>query len=130
LGDERKPGADDPDAEEVEDSGSREASLLAVSVVRSDDTAVVRLDGELDCATAPKLSVVLTRLLVGPQGPPTTIVADAEKLRFVDIAGLQPLVEARRKLPAGCRLEVRNAAPHTVRVIRVLGLDDMLGLPR
>jgi anti-anti-sigma factor len=110
------------------DDNRNVAPLLRVSVVRSDDTAVVRLDGELDCASAPQLAAVVTRLLIGPLPTPSHIVFDAERLNFVDVAGLQPLVDARRRVPAGCRLEVRNAGPQTARVIRTLGLDEMLGL--
>lgn len=100
--------------------------LLRVSVERSDDAAVVRLDGELDCATAPDVERVLSEILMSEQ-PPRRIYVDADRLAFVDVSGLAPLVQASRRLPDG-ELQLRNARRQVVRVIRLLDLADELGL--
>jgi anti-anti-sigma factor len=102
--------------------------LFRVSVMRTGDTAVLRLEGELDCAGAPQLAAVLARLMTDPEQPPSTIIADAGQLSFVDIAGLEPLVDARRKLPPGCVLRVRNVGQQAAKVIRLLDLEATLGV--
>lgn len=102
---------------------------LRISVTRSRGRAVLRLDGELDCATAPDVEAALEALLADPE-PPTLVVVDAARLRFADVAGLRPLVEARHRLPRGSTLQLRNATHTLVRVIRLLDLADEFGLDR
>ena len=100
--------------------------ILGVSIARTGPTAVIRLDGELDIATAPQLVAAVDDVLdLTP--PPQRLVIDAEQLMFVDASGLSPLLEARRRLgPGGLRL--RNAQPPVLRVLRLLDLAGVLGL--
>lgn len=109
--------------------GGETPPLLRVAVERSSDAAVIRLDGELDCATAPDLDAALSRLL-RDTAPPRRILVDADRLSFVDVSGLAPLVSAAHRLPAGSSLQLRNARRQVVRVIRLLDLADQLGLDR
>jgi anti-anti-sigma factor len=101
--------------------------MLRVSVVRTGDTAVLRLDGELDCATADQVDEALDAVLADHQ-PPQVILIDADRLAFVDVSGLAPLIRVRRQLPPGGSLQLRNARRQVVRVIRLLDLADELGL--
>lgn len=101
--------------------------LLRVSVERSGDAAVMRLDGELDCATAGQIETAINDLLRGAQ-PPRRILVDADRLSFVDVSGLTPLVRATHRLPEGASMQVRNARRQVIRVIRLLDLADQLGL--
>ncbi|HET6817705.1 MAG TPA: STAS domain-containing protein [Mycobacteriales bacterium] len=101
--------------------------LLLVSVERAGDSATLRLDGELDCATAPDLDAALTELQSSPS-PPRRIYIDADRLTFIDVSGLSPLVAAVHRLPDGGHLQLRNARRQVVRVIRLLELADDLGL--
>jgi anti-anti-sigma factor len=110
-------------------AGAETSPLLQVSVERSGDAAVIRLDGELDCATAPQLASAIGGLL-RQQAPPRRLLVDADRLSFVDVSGLTPLVEASHRLPAGTSLQLRNARRQVVRVIRLLNLADQLGLDR
>jgi anti-anti-sigma factor len=103
------------------------AETLRISVVRTGKRAVVRLDGELDLATAGDIDVVLHELEVGDQPPPQQIVIDAEQLIFIDAAGLNPLLRAVQRLPAGT-LRLRNVRPPVLRVLRLLDLADQFGL--
>jgi len=100
--------------------------LLRVTVERSADAAVVRLDGELDCATAPQVERALAEVLTSEQ-PPRRIYVDADRLAFIDVSGLAPLVHAAHRLPEG-ELQLRNARRQVIRVIRLLDLADRLGL--
>ena len=102
--------------------------LLRISVEQSDDAAVIRLDGELDCATAPDVEQVLTGILTSDH-PPRRIYVDADRLAFVDVSGLAPLVQAAHRLREG-ELQLRNARRQVVRVVRLLDLADQLGLDR
>ena len=102
--------------------------LLRVSVECSDDAAVVRLDGELDCATAPELERAMEQILASDRRP-RRIYVDADRLAFADVSGLAPLVHAAHRLRHG-ELQVRNARRQVIRVIRLLDLADQLGLDR
>ena len=103
--------------------------LLRVSVERCGESAVVRLDGELDCATAPEVEAVLAELQ-SSSDTPRRIYVDADRLTFIDMSGLAPLVDAVRRLPDGGHLQLRNARRQVVRVVRLLDLSDQLGLDR
>ena len=85
---------------------------LSVSVTGHDGMHTVRLTGELDVATAPKLSAVLTEL----HGP---IVVDCTKLTFVDVSGARVLADMAR---ARGDLALRNAAPFVRRVLDCAGI--------
>lgn len=100
--------------------------LLHVGVERSGDAAIVRLDGELDCATAPQVERVFAELLASDR-PPRRVYVDADRLAFADVSGLAPLLEAAHRLPHG-DLQVRNARRQLIRVIRLLDLAEQLGL--
>ena len=100
--------------------------LLRVSVEKSGDSAVIRLDGELDCATAPQVEEVLAEILASDRGP-LRVYVDADRLIFADVSGLAPLVQAAHRLPQG-NLQLRNARRQVVRVVRLLDLADQLGL--
>ena len=83
-----------------------------VSVERTGTTAIVRLVGELDLATAPELTDVLHGLEPGCQ----RIILDLTGLEFIDSTGL--------------RLEfvITGAAGAVLRVLRLTGLDVTLPL--
>jgi anti-anti-sigma factor len=101
--------------------------LLRVSTMRAGDTAVIRLDGELDCATSAQLDAALADVI--DQGhPPARVLVDAEQLSFADVSGLAPLIRARHRLPVDASLQLRNARRQVARVVRLLGLAEAFGL--
>ncbi|MDQ1694943.1 MAG: hypothetical protein QOJ03_296 [Frankiaceae bacterium] len=110
-------------------SGNRQLPLLRVSVERSGDGAVLRLDGELDCATAPDVQSALDGLLMGPDRP-ARILVDAERLAFIDVSGLAPLIRAGQRMPGTGTFQLRNPGRQLVRVIRLLDLAELFGLDR
>jgi anti-anti-sigma factor len=101
--------------------------LLQVSVARSGDAATIRLDGELDIATAGQVEEAIGCLLESDP-PPRRIVVDADRLAFVDASGLAPIARAAHRLPGGGSIQLRNAPRQVVRVVRLLDLADQLGL--
>jgi anti-anti-sigma factor len=108
-------------------AGAELPPLLRISVERSGETAVIRLDGELDCSTAEQMDAALTHVLNDPT-PPQRILVDADRLAFADVSGLTPLIRAAHRVPPGGHLQLRNARRQVIRVIRMLDLADELGL--
>lgn len=99
---------------------------LSITATTEGPTTVLRLAGELDLATADvlrgRLSDVLARGTVVRQ-----LVIDLAALEFVDVTGLGTLLDARRKLePVGGTLTLRGTRPMVVRMLTLLGLDDVL----
>lgn len=61
---------------------------------------VVRVDGELDILTTPKLAARLNGVI---RACDTDVVLDLRRLEFIDSAGLQILLNIRRRLMRGSR---------------------------
>jgi anti-anti-sigma factor len=95
-----------------------------VSVVRSGDRAVVRLAGELDCASAPELERALAELLVDKR--PTVVVVDATRLTFTDVVGAGLLIDTADRLAPSGKLVVRDAGRQVVRVFTLLERAELL----
>lgn len=107
--------------------GDASERQLRLSVSRTGDDAVLRLSGEVDIATEPRLSAALRDLLeAGRQQPVRHLVVDMSDLQFLDLSGLQTLLEAERELRRrGGSLVLRSP---TRRVRRLLGLLDVAGV--
>ncbi len=105
-------------------------STLAVDV-RSDDTTVhVRLDGELDITTSPLLETVVEQALQARRRPRCTrLVVDMSGVGFADASGMSPLLMARAVLARrGGHVELRHCRRGVLRLLRLLAVDDMVGL--
>lgn len=101
-----------------------DAMPFGVSVVRSGLRAVVRLTGELDCATAPQLAAALADL-VGPDQPRVVIV-DGSALTFADVVGLGIIIDTAMRLEPTGQLRVRQATRQVARVLTLLGYAHLL----
>lgn len=102
------------------------SGLVPFSVELSTGSAAgeVRLSGELDLSTAPRLRAVLEHLL---QAGHVHLTVDLARLTFLDCAGLSVLIAATEHHDtAGGRLTLRNPSPTSRRVLTVLELDDIL----
>jgi anti-sigma B factor antagonist len=88
----RSSGADPPLREVLRPSGPPRFELR---IENQPDTIVVRVGGELDLLTAPKLSARLDGLI---RASTSSIVLDLRDLEFMDSAGLQILLNIRRRL--------------------------------
>jgi anti-anti-sigma factor len=106
--------------------GDAAAGLLRTSVSRSGERAVVRLRGELDVATEPRLRARLLDLLEPQRETPVRhVVVDASQLEFLDLAGLRLLVEAERQVAARGGSLVLSSPSRRVR--RLLDVVDPRG---
>jgi anti-sigma B factor antagonist len=88
--------------------------------------AVVRVSGEVDAMTAPRLAAAVTAALDGER----PVVVDLTSVTFLDSAGLAALVRVtergeRRGEPL--RIVVDHNRP-VLRPIQITGLDDRLAL--
>ena len=96
-----------------------------VSVEHAGSTAIVRLAGELDLATAPELADVLHGLEPACQ----RIILDVTGLEFIDSTGLRlAVVEHDRAAVDGFEFVIAGAAGSVLKVLRLTGLDVTLPL--
>jgi anti-sigma B factor antagonist len=99
---------------------------LTVSVTAGADGArVVQLSGELDMATAPQLTEVLTATI--ESGAATDVDIDLDGLSFLDAAGLNAILHAHR-LARRCGRTLRTRTPHgeVYAVLRLTETADLL----
>lgn len=101
-----------------------DAMPFRVSVVRSGDRAVVRLAGELDCASAPELERALGELLAGNR--PSVVVVEAGRLSFTDVVGAGLLIDTADRLAPAGQLVIRDAGRQVTRVLTLLERTDLL----
>jgi anti-anti-sigma factor len=95
-----------------------------LTVTTKEDAAGVPLicvAGELDLATAPKLSAAAKEAL---EQKPQRLVFDLGELRFMDSSGLRVLLEVAHEVS----VSVRDASAPVRRVIESTGVDSVLRL--
>ncbi len=104
-----------------------DAPLLAVEASGPASEPTLRIEGEIDVATAPQLRTALTALV---DGGARRINLDLAAVRFVDSSGLGVLVGTLRKLEDtnGGRLRVENVQDGVRKVFEITGLGPMFGL--
>jgi anti-anti-sigma factor len=99
---------------------------------------VVTLQGELDTTNADQLRNVLNDILDddlitlrndGATPAVELVVIDLAQLTFLAAAGLNVLAESRRRVrAAGARLVLIRPTPFALRILCIVGLDDLLAL--
>ena len=87
----------------------------------ADGVPLICVAGELDLATAPKLSAAAKDAL---EQNPERVVFDLGELRFMDSSGLRVLLEVASSVP----VSVREASAPVRRVIESTGVDSVLRL--
>ncbi len=92
-------------------------------VMRSGDSAIVRIAGALDLSTADLLRAALNDALSVER---SRITVDLAGVTFVDPAGSRPLLEAVRNAQPRTRLSIRHSTPLVRRVLVLMGLTDFL----
>ena len=99
---------------------------FGMATARDEDGRVVlRLAGELDVATAPRLHHALIGIIDG--GRCSVLDLELSGLRFVDSTGLGVLVRARQRLRSdGGELRLCNASRPVARVLDITGVAHVL----
>jgi anti-anti-sigma factor len=97
---------------------------LDIATENHGDVRVIRLSGELDIATAPRLiSTVCDLAGTGPK----RIELDCGDVGFVDSAGVRALIVSRNEAAQrGSHLEVVAASTSMGRVLDMTGLSPLL----
>ncbi len=104
--------------------GSRlatDAPRFALDTVLSEDTAVIKLAGELDHAAAERLAEAFDE---SRRGAPVQLVLDLSEVTFVDSAGLSALIEIDRRAREHANALRTIPPPEHVRaVFRLSGIE-------
>jgi anti-sigma B factor antagonist len=97
------------------------AAALDVGEQPSNGEQVVRVDGELDIATAPRLEAALLR----PRPRDERVILDLTGLRFMDSTGLRVLLRATTAAKEGrWELFLRNVPPNVRRLFDLSGVTE------
>ena len=95
-----------------------------LSVERYDSVGTVVVSGELDLATAPRLSAAVAK-----HGDAQPLVLDMTATTFIDSTGVRTLLQAdRRSVGSGSRLVVVAGEGAVRRVLDLCGLEGRLTL--
>jgi anti-anti-sigma factor len=105
-------------------------STLSVDVQDDGPTVLLRLDGEIDITSSPLLQAFVDQALANRREPACrTLVVDMSGVSFADASGISPLLMARAVLSRrGGSIELRRCRRAVLRLVRVLGVDDMLAV--
>ena len=87
-------------------------------------TALLRLEGELDTATAGELTAVLERVVANGA---TELRIDMAAVPFMDSTGLTALIIANGRLEGRGTVTVESASSAVRRTFEVAGLDVVFG---
>jgi anti-sigma B factor antagonist len=97
---------------------------LTVDVRHEADRAVLRLQGELDLASAPLLEKEIEAIEVGTTA---TVVLDLEALQFIDSTGLRTILSAQARLrDRGGELAVTPGSSQVQRLLAITRADEHL----
>jgi anti-anti-sigma factor len=97
--------------------------VLVIEVLRDGNAATVRIEGEVEFATAPRLRSTLLELAQHGASP---VIVDLAGVSFLDSAGISLLVQAKKRFSAtGSDLVLRTP---TASVFRVLEISGVTGL--
>ena len=87
---------------------------------------VVRVAGEIDLVTAPKLEGVLAEVI---ESEPSRVLLEFRDVSFLDSSGIRVLVQARRSLEAtGTPLVMDGISAAAKTVLEISGLADLVDL--
>jgi anti-sigma B factor antagonist len=99
---------------------------LEVIVSSVDSQHEVRLLGELDMSTAPRLREELVRLA---SGGASVVTLDLSDLAFIDSTGLSVLITGLKRLrQQGGDLALRSPTPGTRKVLEITGLTEVFAI--
>ncbi len=95
-------------------------SDFAVAVERLDDCVVIRVDGDLDLASADAFADATSPVASSPH-----VVIDLSSCTFLDSAGMRVIAVTVRQAP---RVSVVATDPGVLRVLEITALDTMVAV--
>jgi anti-sigma B factor antagonist len=100
---------------------------ISLELIRRGETHV-HVRGALDCASCGQLQKAITKLI--NRGGTDTIGIDLRGVDFIDSTGVGTLVVAQRICQGvGIRLRLTAASAFASRLLGIVGVDEVLGLP-
>lgn len=105
--------------------GAATSSAGSVTLENRDDAAVLRVDGALDLALAPKLRQLAER---AARLEPAVLVIDLTGVTFLASAGMAELVRAHRARTVPAPLRVVATGRITLRPLELTRLTDELAI--
>ena len=97
-----------------------------VAVATEGDSTVISLSGELDIATADRLTKALDGISIGPAG---LLVVDLSSIQFMDSTGLRLLITANRKASeSGYKFAVVTGDSPAKRVFELTKMNDHINV--
>lgn len=113
----------DAGAEPATEAGAGDLEVVVSAVAGAHE---VRLQGELDLATADRLSAELGQLV---EGGARRITVDLSDLAFIDSTGLSVLIGALKRLRLqGGDMDLRSPTPTTRKVLEIAGLTEIFSI--
>jgi anti-anti-sigma factor len=98
-----------------------ETENFSLAVERNGNGTVVRVTGEIDLATAPRLEECLLQL----DGQP--IAVDFSTVTFMDASGIRVLLTAQQRAGNGA-FTLRGVQPAQIRLLEITGVADCFNL--
>jgi anti-sigma B factor antagonist len=96
---------------------------LEITSERDKDLCVMRIDGEIDVYTAPRLKESLTEQI---EAGCTNVVVDLEKVGFIDSSGLGVLVGGLRRVKERSgSIRLVCTRENVLKIFRITGLDKV-----
>lgn len=96
---------------------------FVVSVDADDGATVVKVSGDLDCFSSPRLRAVLVELADGPR----TVILDVADTDFIDSTGLGVVVGGLNRFrQQGGDMVLRSPSPMATRLFEVTGVIKLL----
>ncbi|MGW4568428.1 STAS domain-containing protein [Streptomyces sp. NPDC004561] len=101
-------------------------TLLKITTRDAATGPVLEISGELDYTSAPELRDLLSTIALQPG---QRLVLDLAGMNFCDSSGLTALIAARNHAHAAqADLALAAVPAHTLRVLRIVGLDQIFPL--
>ena len=98
--------------------------LLSLEIEAGNYGRTVRVSGEIDIATAPRLQACLASLT-----DQTLVAVDLTEVPFIESSGIAVLIaEHKRRVASGRQLVITGSSPLTLRVFELTGVDQVLNL--
>ncbi len=95
---------------------------MNIQLVEHDQSLLVRVDGELDLATAPELDRTLTRA----ESAHMDIVLDLDRVSFIDSTGLHVLLKHACAQTAARRFRLTRGSAQVQRLFELSGVAHLL----
>jgi anti-anti-sigma factor len=105
------------------------SALLSIHAGRTGTQMTVSAGGEIDRCTSPALAEYLNGLLEPSACGPTAVTLDLAGVTFIDVSGLNVLLESTRRAAAcGRLLRLARCSRRVVRLVRITGAGSALAM--